>query len=223
MKSFVQLTGIAILLFVLSGHGSGGRYSGKGSPYRVTICSFSKTNTSTQTQISKKRKTIPSKSNKTKKVNVPSEKSLSENLRSTSASLPHTDNSKDAASNEHDGEGTGEGDGTRSGAGWNLFGMEGLGKSRTTPPRYIENPKPNYPPEAKQKGYEGKVLLKVEVLISGRVGKVNMVRSSGYTMLDQAALETMKKWRFIPARRGEVPIPSWVTILLTFQLKEDNF
>ena len=79
------------------------------------------------------------------------------------------------------------------------------------------------PLEARQEGYHGKVLLKVEVLTNGRVGNVEVEKSSSYEVLDQAALEAMKTWRFIPAKRGRIPMRSWVNILITFQLQDSEF
>jgi len=128
-----------------------------------------------------------------------------------------------------EGQGTGEegpgseGRGGETGKGRSFFGLKGFGRSDVSSPRYIENPKPAYPLEARQQGYHGKVLLKVEVLTNGRVGKVEVEKSSGYEVLDQSALEAMKTWRFIPAKRGKVPIRSWVNILITFQLQNSDF
>ncbi len=86
-------------------------------------------------------------------------------------------------------------------------------------PRYAENPKPLYPREAKKKGYEGEVLLRVEVLSSGRVGEIEVKRSSGHEALDRSALTAVKQWKFIPARKGETPVPAWVNIPVAFQLR----
>jgi protein TonB len=86
-------------------------------------------------------------------------------------------------------------------------------------PRYVENPKPLYPQEARKKGYEGEVLLKVEVLANGRVGRVDVKKSSGYEILDRSALTTVKEWKFIPANEGDGSIPCWVNIPIKFQLQ----
>jgi protein TonB len=86
-------------------------------------------------------------------------------------------------------------------------------------PRYGENPKPLYPHEAKKKGYEGEVLLRVEVLSNGRVGEIQVRRSSGYDVLDRSAIKTVKQWKFIPAQKGETPVPVWVNIPVAFQLR----
>jgi TonB family protein len=86
-------------------------------------------------------------------------------------------------------------------------------------PRYGENPKPPYPPEARRKGYYGEVLLKVEVLSNGQVGEIEVKKSSGHDVLDRSALSTVRKWKFIPARKGETPVSLWVNIPIRFQLQ----
>jgi protein TonB len=93
------------------------------------------------------------------------------------------------------------------------------GEIRLAQPRYAENPKPLYPPEARKKGYEGEVVLKVEVLTDGRVGQIEVRKSSGHQMLDLSALHTVKQWRFIPAKNGEDPINLWVNIPIKYQLQ----
>lgn len=86
-------------------------------------------------------------------------------------------------------------------------------------PRYAENTKPLYPREAKKKGYEGEVLLRVEVLSNGRVGEIEVKRSSGHEALDRSAMTAVKQWKFIPARKGETPVAVWVNIPVAFQLR----
>ena len=119
----------------------------------------------------------------------------------------------------HGGSGWG-GSGNRSGTGQggSGWGNPGNGGTGGLHPRYAENPKPVYPLEAREKGYQGEVLLRVEVLSNGRVGQVEVKKSSGYEVLDQSALVAVKKWKFIPARKGEVAIPFWVNIPIKFQL-----
>jgi len=86
-------------------------------------------------------------------------------------------------------------------------------------PKYAENPKPIYPQEARKKGYEGEVVLRVEVLQNGRVGQIDVKKSSGYELLDRSALATVKQWKFVPAQKGEKTIPLWVNIPVKFQLQ----
>jgi protein TonB len=82
------------------------------------------------------------------------------------------------------------------------------------------NPKPLYPEVARRRGYEGTVRLKVEVLASGRVGRIWVKESSGYEILDRSALKTIEDWRFIPARFGGIPVKSTVIVPVTFELKD---
>jgi protein TonB len=86
-------------------------------------------------------------------------------------------------------------------------------------PKYAENPKPLYPREAQKKGFQGEVLLKVEVLSNGLVGQVEVKKSSGHEILDRSALSAVKQWKFFPAKRGEIAIASWVNIPVKFQLQ----
>ena len=85
-------------------------------------------------------------------------------------------------------------------------------------PDYKVNPKPDYPMIARRNGYEGVVLLNVFVLESGRVGRVQLEKSSGYEMLDKSAVEAVRDWVFVPGKRNEVPFASWVTVPIRFQL-----
>lgn len=84
---------------------------------------------------------------------------------------------------------------------------------------YLKNPKPPYPPIAVKMRLEGKVTLLVEVLPDGRAGRVGLESSSGHELLDQSALETVKKWQFAPARKDGVIISQVVRIPITFNLK----
>lgn len=86
-------------------------------------------------------------------------------------------------------------------------------------PRYDRNPKPPYPRIARRRGYEGVVLLRVEILPNGRVGEIRVKKSSGHAMLDRSALKTVKKWRFIPAKRRGEPIRIWAEVPIKFDLE----
>ena len=86
-------------------------------------------------------------------------------------------------------------------------------------PRYLRNPKPLYPEEARKKGYDGEVMLRVEVLPNGQVGQIELQRSSGYDLLDRSALGAVRQWRFLPAKKGETHVSSWVHVPIKFQLE----
>jgi protein TonB len=65
------------------------------------------------------------------------------------------------------------------------------------------------------------VLLEVVVRPDGRAARVSVRESSGYPMLDTSAASTVRtRWRFIPARRGGVPVESTVTVPIRFRIRE---
>ena len=86
-------------------------------------------------------------------------------------------------------------------------------------PRYRDNSRPAYPHLAQARGYEGTVLLSVEVLSNGRVGRARVKSSSGYVLLDQSALETMKQWSFEPGKKKGLPVAMWVDVPIRFALQ----
>lgn len=84
---------------------------------------------------------------------------------------------------------------------------------------YLTNPKPIYPFLAFKMKIEGKVILSVDVAESGAVNKVSVIESSGNESLDRSALETVKNWKFSPARKNGVIVSQVVRIPITFSLK----
>jgi periplasmic protein TonB len=85
---------------------------------------------------------------------------------------------------------------------------------------YLNNPSPSYPMVARRMGLQGRVVLNVEVLAGGMCGEINIQKSSGYAMLDNAALQTVKSWRFMPARQGGHAVDKWFMIPIQFSLKD---
>jgi len=84
---------------------------------------------------------------------------------------------------------------------------------------YLYNPPPDYPPRARRLGLEGEVLVRTRVQPNGECGELVLGQSSGYALLDQAALKAVRTWRFRPARRGDEEIVSWVEIPVRFRLE----
>ncbi len=78
---------------------------------------------------------------------------------------------------------------------------------------------PLYPLIAKKSGWEGTVLVRVTVEKNGRASQVDVSRSSGHKVLDDAALKAIKRWTFRPAQDGNIRIRSVVVIPLKFSLK----
>jgi protein TonB len=86
-------------------------------------------------------------------------------------------------------------------------------------PRYGLNREPYYPVTAREQGWQGTALLKVLVLKNGTVGSLEILRSSGYALLDRSALKAVKEWKFVPAQKDGQPIEMGVEIPVTFRLE----
>lgn len=84
---------------------------------------------------------------------------------------------------------------------------------------YLDNPKPPYPSISRRLGEEGVVQLRVSVDPGGNVQQIEIYRGSGYPRLDQSALQTVRRWRFVPARQGNQPVSSWVIVPIQFSLR----
>ena len=83
---------------------------------------------------------------------------------------------------------------------------------------YLDNPKPVYPVFSRRSGEQGKVVLRVKVSAEGAAQELEVKQSSGFSRLDAAAREAVAKWRFVPAKRGNEAIVSWVMVPITFAL-----
>ena len=79
---------------------------------------------------------------------------------------------------------------------------------------------PVYPPASRRAGEEGTVRLKVLVDTNGRASNVAVTQSSGFTRLDQAAMEAVRKWRFVAATDGTNKIQAYTQVAVTFKLTE---
>lgn len=83
---------------------------------------------------------------------------------------------------------------------------------------YLDNPAPPYPPMSRRMGEQGKVQLRVLVNADGTAAQVELKASSGSARLDQSALDTVKRWRFVPAKQGTQAIAAWVIVPISFML-----
>jgi protein TonB len=83
---------------------------------------------------------------------------------------------------------------------------------------YLNNPAPAYPLISRRQGESGKVLLLVQVTPHGTAALVELKQSCGFPRLDEAALEAVRKWHFVPARHGDVAVAASVVVPLSFKL-----
>jgi protein TonB len=77
---------------------------------------------------------------------------------------------------------------------------------------------PVYPPTSRRLGEEGTTRLRVMVDESGRPRDVQVLTSSGFARLDQAAIEAVKRWRFVAATDGTRSVSTWTQVAITFKL-----
>ncbi|MDO9466155.1 MAG: energy transducer TonB [Thiobacillus sp.] len=84
---------------------------------------------------------------------------------------------------------------------------------------YLDNPRPPYPSVSRRMGEEGEVRLRVQVDPAGLAQQVDIHQSSGFPRLDQAAQDTVRQWRFVPARQGDQPVAAWVIVPIQFTLR----
>lgn len=83
---------------------------------------------------------------------------------------------------------------------------------------YLSNPAPEYPDIALDRGWEGLVMLRVRVSATGSPLEINIKNSSNKKVLDDAAIRTVKRWKFSPALRGTTPVEGWVDVPIRFKL-----
>ena len=79
-----------------------------------------------------------------------------------------------------------------------------------------KNPHPTYPLIARKKGWEGRVIIKAKIDREGNVSEIKVLESSGFKVLDNASLETLKKWKFTPAKIGNKFVADTVNIPVKF-------
>lgn len=84
---------------------------------------------------------------------------------------------------------------------------------------YLQNPKPVYPAASKRLGEQGKVIVRVLIAADGTAQDAEVRQSSGYERLDRAALETVRKWRYVPGKRAGVPEAMWFNVPINFVLE----
>lgn len=86
----------------------------------------------------------------------------------------------------------------------------------------LDNPKPPYPLMSRRLNEEGKVVLNVCVSLTGLVEKLKLEKTSGYQRLDDIALETVKNWKFIPAKNHHRDINACYLLPVQFILRKDR-
>ena len=79
-------------------------------------------------------------------------------------------------------------------------------------------PRPKYPRKARVRKWQGTVWLEVDVDATGRPTRVSLHKSSGHGILDDAAIATVRTWKFKPGQRGGESAATTVRVPVTFRL-----
>ena len=87
-------------------------------------------------------------------------------------------------------------------------------------PVAISQVQPKYPEAAMKDHIEGTVFLKVLVDRQGAVRDVTVLKTDS-KVLEQAAIDAMRQWRFTPASLQEEPVDAWITVPFRFKMKDD--
>ena len=92
------------------------------------------------------------------------------------------------------------------------------GESVIAKPHYRSNPKPDYPTRSLRQREEGVVLLNVAVGLDGRSGEIALKQISGHPLLDEAAIQAVRRWTFEPARVDGRAVSSFAVVPVRFSL-----
>src|SRR5574344_2115090 len=84
---------------------------------------------------------------------------------------------------------------------------------------YLNNPRPAYPSISRRMGEEGKVMLRVYVNTQGLPEQIELQQSSGFERLDKAAMDAVRRWKFVPGTRNGVPEAMWNIVPINFVLE----
>lgn len=84
---------------------------------------------------------------------------------------------------------------------------------------YLQNPKPVYPGMSKRLGEQGQVIHSVLIGVDGLPISAQLVQSSGFDRLDQAAYAAVMRWRYVPGKRNGVPTAMSFNVPIVWQLQ----
>jgi len=83
---------------------------------------------------------------------------------------------------------------------------------------YLHNPAPAYPMAARRRGDQGTVMIKVLVTAEGSPANVSLDKTSGHPSLDEAAVNAVRSWRFVPAREGAQAVEALYIVPVVYKL-----
>jgi protein TonB len=83
----------------------------------------------------------------------------------------------------------------------------------------LQNPKPAYPPISRRLNEQGRTTVRVLIGADGLPQRAEIAKSSGFSRLDDAALATVMRWRYVPGRRNGVAEAMWFNVPINWVLE----
>lgn len=99
-----------------------------------------------------------------------------------------------------------------------LIDQTGKTRRRFTSVKPLKTERPLYPRMAREQGWQGKVVLRTQITADGTVTSATVQESSGFSLLDESAVQSVKGWSFEPAKNGEFAVASTVDLPIRFDL-----
>jgi protein TonB len=84
---------------------------------------------------------------------------------------------------------------------------------------YLQNPKPAYPAISRRLNEQGKTTVRVLIGADGQPQQAEIGKSSGFSRLDDAALATVMRWRYVPGKRGGLAEAMWFNVPINWVLE----
>ena len=84
---------------------------------------------------------------------------------------------------------------------------------------YLQNPRPPYPSISRRLNEQGKTTVRVLIGPDGQPQRAEIAKSSGFDRLDQAAMTTVMRWRYVPGKRGGTPEAMWFNVPINWILE----
>ena len=101
-----------------------------------------------------------------------------------------------------------------------LLDQTAITRKILTPVKPVKTERPPYPRRAREQGWHGRVILRLEISPEGTVKSSAIHKSSGYKILDDGAVKAATQWTFEPAKNGAFPVPTTVNIPIQFDLQK---
>ncbi|WP_447963015.1 energy transducer TonB [Nitrospira sp. Ecomares 2.1] len=99
-----------------------------------------------------------------------------------------------------------------------LLDRIGTTRGRLKSVKPLKTERPLYPRMAREQGWHGKVVLRTHISSDGTVTSATVKESSGFSLLDESAVQSVKGWSFEPAKNGEFTVASTVDLPIRFDL-----